>query len=122
MDQTAVSTVDSRHCHSSHQISQPCSTVHQDTGVASLLPGPHFTLTLSCLRGHLQIHGDIEPSPVVLGEQTTMEKTTQRFQRIATTLADFNAEGLNAEAVNDPLTMYVGAASEYVLRMSFVPE
>ena len=25
------------------------------------------------------IHGDTEPSPVVLGEQTTMEKTTQRF-------------------------------------------
>ena len=52
------------------------------------------TLTLSCLGGHLQIHGDVEPSPVVLGEQTTMEKTTQRFQKIATTQADFNAEGL----------------------------
>ena len=80
------------------------------------------TLTLSCLGGHLQIHGDTEPSPVVLGEQTTMEKTTQCFQRIATTLAHLNAEGLNAQAVNDPLTMYVGAASQHVLRMSFVPE
>ena len=39
-----------------------------------------------------------------------MEKTTQRFQKIATTLADFNAE----------LTMYVGAASQHVHRMSFV--
>ena len=80
------------------------------------------TLTLSCLGGHLQIHGDIEPSPVVLGEQTTMEKTTQRSQRIATTLADLNADGLNAQAVNDLLTMYVGAAGQHVLRMSFVPE
>ena len=80
------------------------------------------TLTLSRLGGHLQIHGDIEPSPVVLGEQATMEKTTQRFQKIATTLADLNAEGLNAQAVNDLLTMYVGAASQHVLRMSFVPE
>ena len=80
------------------------------------------TLTLSCLGGHLQIHGDIEPSPAVLGEQATMEKTTQRFQRIATTLADLNAEGLNAQAVNDLLTLYVGAASQHVLRMSFVPE
>ena len=71
---------------------------------------------------HQQIYGDIEPSPVVLGEQTTMEKTTQRFQKIATTLADLNAEGLNAQAVNDLLTMYVGAASQHVLRMSFVPE
>ena len=59
------------------------------------------TITLSCLGGHLQIHGDMEPSPVVLGEQATMEKTTHRFQRIATTLADLNAEGLNVQAVND---------------------
>ena len=50
------------------------------------------TLTLSCLGGHLQIHGDTEPSPVVLGEQATMEKTTQRFHKIATTLADLNAQ------------------------------
>ena len=78
-------------------------------------------LTLTCQSGHQQIHGDIEPSPVVLGEQGVMEKTTQRFQRIATTLADLNAEGLNAQAVNDLLTMYVGGASQHVLRMSFVP-
>ena len=51
-----------------------------------------------------------------------MEKTTQRFQNIATTLADLNAEGLNAQTVNDLLTMYVGAASQHVLRMSFVSE
>ena len=80
------------------------------------------THTLSCLGGHLQIHGDTEPSPVVLGEQATMEKTIQRFQKIATTLADLNAEGLNVQTVNDLLTMYVGAASQHVLRMSFVPE
>ena len=80
------------------------------------------TLTLSCLGGHLQIHGDTEPSPVVLGELATMEKTTQRFQKIATTLADLNAEGLNVQTVSDLLTMYVGAASQHVLRMSFVPE
>ena len=30
-------------------------------------------LTPSCLGGHLQIHGDIEPSPIVLGEQASME-------------------------------------------------
>ena len=80
------------------------------------------TLTLSCLGGHLQIHGDIGPSPVVLGEQATMEKTTQRFQKIASTLAHLNAEGLNAQTVSDLLSMYVGAASQHVLRMSFVPE
>ena len=80
------------------------------------------TLTLSCLGGHLQIHGDTEPSPIVLGGQATMEKTIQRFQKIVTTLADLNAEGLNVQTVNDLLTMYVGAASQHVLRMSFVPE
>ena len=79
------------------------------------------TLTLSCLGGH-QIHGDTEPSPVVLGEQATREKTTRRFQKIATTLADLNAEGLHVQTVNDLLTMYVGAASQHVLRMSIVPE
>ena len=51
-----------------------------------------------------------------------MQKVTQRFQKIATTLADLNAEGLNVQNVNDLLTMYVGAASQHVLRMSFVPE
>ena len=80
------------------------------------------THTISCLGGHLQIHGDTEPSPVVLGEQATMEKTTHRFQKIATTLADLDAKGLNVQTVNDLLTMYVGAASQHVLRMSFVPE
>ena len=80
------------------------------------------TLTLSCLGGHLQIHGDTEPSPVVLGEKAIMEKTIQRFQKIASTLADLNAEGLNVQTVNDLLTMYVGAASQHVFRMSFVPE
>ena len=43
VDQTAVLTADSRYYHSSHQNGQPCSAVHQDTGVASLLPGPHST-------------------------------------------------------------------------------
>ena len=38
------------------------------------------------------------------------------------TLADPDAEGLNAQTVNDLLTMHVGAASQHVLRMSFVPE
>ena len=115
--------------HSRYQISQSCSTDHQNTSLERLLPRPNssgvpdkVTLTLSCLGGHLQIHGDTEPSPVVLGEQATMEKTTQRFQKIATTLADLNAEGLNVQTVNDLLTMYVGAASQHVLRVSFVPE
>ena len=114
----------------SHQISQPCPAALQDTGVASLLPGRQSLLSCKTRSDshsavwveHLQIHGGIETSPVVVGEQASMEKTTQRFQKIATTLADLNAEGLNVQTVNDLLTMYVGAASQHVLRMSFVPE
>ena len=128
MDQTAVPPTDNRCYHNSH-LGQSCSTVqpsHRWKGSCQDPIPPEFqdkvTLTLSCLGGHLQIHGDIEPSPVVLGEQATMEKTTQRFQKIATTQADLNAEGLNVQTVNDLLTMYVGAASQHVLRMSFVPE
>ena len=56
------------------------------------------TRSNSQLSGH-QIHGDIESSPV-LGEQASTEKTSQRFQRIATTLADHNAAGLNAQAAH----------------------
>ena len=37
-------------------------------------PPDKVKLTLSCLGGHLHIHGDIEPSPIVLGEQASMEK------------------------------------------------
>ena len=40
-------------------------------------------LTLSCLGGHLHIQGNIEPSPIVQGEQASTVKTTQSFQRIA---------------------------------------
>ena len=69
-----------------------------------------------------KIQGDMEPSPIVLGEQATMEKTTQRFQRNANTLAELNAEGLSAQSVNDLFSMCVGAASQHVLRMSLVPD
>ena len=48
-----------------------------------------------------------------------MVKTTQRFQRIARTLAELPRDFC---VQNDLLSMYVGAASQHLLRMSFVPE
>ena len=51
-----------------------------------------------------------------------MEKTTQRFQKIAATLANLEAEGLYGAGSDDPLIMYVGGASQHVLRKSVVPE
>ena len=81
------------------------------------------TLTLSCLGGHLQIHGDTEPSPVVFGvSRPPWRKQHNAFRKLLPTLADLNAEGLNVQTVNDLLSMYVGAASQHALRMSFVPE
>ena len=79
-------------------------------------------LELNCLGGHLHIQDDGEPSPDVLGEHATMEEAIRRFRDISATLAELIAEGLDAQTVNDLLTMYVGAASQHVLRMSFVPE
>ena len=91
-------------------------------------PIPHELLdkvkpALSCLGGHLQIPWYIEPSPIVLGEQASMEQTTERFRAIASTLAELSAEGLNAQTVEtNLLSMYGGAASQHVLRMSLPPE
>ena len=65
-------------------------------GCWSLVVGCWFLRRVVCVVScvlcflWLQIHRDTEPSSIVLGEQATMEKTTQRFQKVATTLADLN--------------------------------
>ena len=94
MDQIAVSTTIAVITAATRSVNLPLQSTKTQAWEGSCkdpVP-PEFqdkvTLTLSCLGGHLQIHGDTEPSPVVLGEQATMEKTTQRFQKIVTTLAD----------------------------------
>ena len=69
------------------------------------------TLTLSCLVEASPNSRRHRTSPVVLGEQASMEKKTQRVQRISTTLADLSAQGLNAQAVHDLLTMCVRGRS-----------
>ena len=71
---------------------------------------------------HSVVLEDISKSTVTSSPVLVFWANTPRFQRIATTLADLNAEGLNAQTVNDLLTMHVGAATQHVLRMSFVPE
>ena len=50
-----------------------------------------------------------------------MQTATQRFQNISTVLRELNQAGLKMQAVNDLLTMYVGAASQHALRTTFVP-
>ena len=76
------------------------------------------TLTLSCLGGHLQIHGDTEPSPVVLGEQAPWRKQHNAFRKLLPHLQTSTLRDSMCN-VNDLLTIYVGAASQHVLRMSF---
>ena len=66
--------------------------------------------------------GDREPSPVVLGEHATMDKTIRRFRDVSAALAELNAADLHEQTVNDLLTVYVRAASQHMLRVSCVPE
>ena len=104
------------------------TTVHQDTRSGKALARTPFSLNYKTRsHSHSVAWEDIfkfmaTSNPALLFWVATMEKTTQRFQRIATTIADLNAEGLNAQSGNDFLTMYVCAASQHVLRMNFVPE
>ena len=64
----------------------------------------------------------LSPAPLFWESRPPWREQHNAFKQIATTLAGLNAEGLNVQTVNDLLTMYVGAASQHVLRMSFVPE
>ena len=64
----------------------------------------------------------LSPALLFWVSRSPWRKQHNAFRKIATTLANLNAEGFNVQTVNDLLTMYVGAASQHVLRMSFVPE
>ena len=59
---------------------------------------------------------------MVLGDRATTDKTTRRFRDIPAILAELNIAGLHAQTINDLFTLYVGAASHHVLRMSLVTE
>ena len=63
-------------------------------------------------------------SPVLLfwESRPPWRKQHNAFRKLPPHLQTLTPRGLNAQAVNDLLTMYVGAASPHVLRMSFVPE
>ena len=50
-----------------------------------------------------------------------MSTTLSRFRNISTIMRDLNRAGLKMQTVNDLFTMYVGAASQHVLRSMFVP-
>ena len=103
----------------------------QNPGVESILPRhpsskellDKVNPTLSCLGEHLHIQGRQRIAFLLfLVNKAQWRKTTRRFRAMASTLAEPNAESLSAQTVNDLLTMYVSAANQHVLRMSFVPE
>ena len=103
--------------HSSHQIGQSCSTVHQDTGVERLLSGPHSTLVSR--QGHTSHSADWEdiirsmetlsPALSFWVSRPPRRKQYNAFRKspphLQTLMLD---EGLNVQTVNDLLTMYVG--------------
>ena len=64
--------------------------------------------------------GDSDGGPVVLEDQRTMRTATRRFQNISAILRLLNQAGLEMQTVS--LSMYVGAACQHALRMTFVPE
>ena len=50
-----------------------------------------------------------------------MNTATRRFQNVSAILRELDQAGLKMQTVNALLIMYVGAASQNVLRMTFVP-
>ena len=105
-----------------------CSPPRHKCGKA-LARTPFHPSSKTRSRSHLVVWEDIYKSMATLSpallfwkSRPPWSKQHNAFRKIATTLADLNAEGLNAQAVNDLLTMYVGAASQHVLRISCVPE
>ena len=101
VDQTTVPSTDNRCHHSRYQISQPCSNSPPKHKYGKALAKTPFHRSSKTRSGsHLVVWEDIykfmeilNPALSFWGEQATMEKTIQRFQKIATTLADLNAEG-----------------------------
>ena len=66
--------------------------------------------------------GDGEGSPVELDRRPSVNTATRRFQNISAILRELYQAGLKMQTVNDLLTVYVGAASQNALRMTFVLE
>ena len=64
--------------------------------------------------------GDSDGGPVVLEDQRTMRTATRRLQNISAILRLLNQTGLKMQTVS--LTMYVVAACQHALRMTFVRE
>ena len=51
-----------------------------------------------------------------------MQTATRRFQTVSAIQREVNQAGLKMQTVNETLTMYVGAARQHALRMTFVLE
>ena len=59
---------------------------------------------------------------VSVSGRPSMNTATRRFQNVSAILRELDQAGLKMQTVNALLIMYVGAASQNVLRMTFVPE
>ena len=99
---------------SCYQISQPCSTVHQNTSMERLLQDPippefldKVTLTLSCLEDIYKIPGDTEPSLSFWASRLPWRKQHNAFRKLLPRLQTSTLRDSIVQTVNDLLTMYV---------------
>ena len=97
----------------------------------SILSGPHPSPKNCSTRSNPQsvalediFTSKVTPRPVPLFSVTKPQWRTPQngFNALLPRLPNSMRIGLSAQTVNDLLSMYVGAASQHVLRMSFVPE
>ena len=66
--------------------------------------------------------GTLSPALLFWVSRSPWRKQYNAFRKLPPHLQTLMLEGLNVQTVNDLLTMSVGAASQHVLRMRFVPE
>ena len=90
---------------------------------------PFYPSSKTRSRSHIVVWEDTYKSMETLSpalsfwvSRSPWKKQHNTFRKLLLRLQTLNAEGLNVQTVKDLLTMYVGAASQHVLRMSFVPE
>ena len=76
---------------------------------------------LACLGSHLRIAGEVDPSPVVLGEVLDpFAEPTRRLQVLSASLTDLVTNGgLSKHVATSLLRSYVMSASQHVLRNNF---
>ena len=79
--------------------------------------------TFDCLGAHLRVMGDIDESPIRIGDQAHPFATPiLRLQALAQGLADLCDHGLPKHVAGAMLRKYTGAAAQHVMRNNFMTD